>query len=699
MEQPDLRRDPAERRAAAVLPGALAVWPATEIMHLHGFPGSLEMAGAAALSAVAVWGAAGRGMVPPSAPAWTAAAGVLLTAADVLGPFAYWPAVPFTLAWAAFALAASRAARRHEAVVSAREWREARADWLGRSHNWGLGGSHLLAFERTPFGELYTVSTKGTRKRASQLVGHALEEIIAEAEDLAVNRVQVRKHGLAGRLVISVRRTDPYAGNLLHPLVRETAGIELPERRSIRVPVLVGQDPETGEALEIPLWDTVGAKNVSVTGMVGAGKGVLLDDVSEWVTAAPDALQVRINLSGKGYQEIESWGPSCHLTAFGEDQKSRAVAVLKIVSGVIAWRTRAYKRGQYQPSPADPLIVVIVDESDEAARVRAVKEGLDTVATKGREYGVALVHAGQRGTNDYSSSKQRSQDTVRCTGAVNRQGEVRHAAGNQAHAVRDMASYAEGQPGVWTVAAVGRAPRDGRTWVFGETPAAHGAEVERIAQERAFAQPELPAACRKYLGETYETLLSTEVFTRWAQGRDPHEFAPQPGGSPETDQQAPAASGPETETCDGQEAVTAPGSIATAEADPFAGLEMDVPEDMRAAFAALDAKLAGVRETLAETAAMPRPEVPPEVRAAYAAEQWRLIGEEAKIPAEARPRLTEMLAEGTTIGAVAAEFGVTKPVARGWLQKYRNANAAYVDGERRGAKWRLATPPGDGDAQ
>jgi hypothetical protein len=697
MEVPDLRRAPAERAAAAVLPASGLVWTAAEIMHLAGFPGTLHTGLIAGGAWLLAWGAAGRtDRVPPSLPAWTAVTGGWLTAAAALGPLHWWPAPGLTIAWAAIAITASKAARRHDSVTAAREWREARADWLGRSRAWGLGGSHLLEFERTRLGELYTVSTKGTGRRASHFVGHALEEVIAEAEDLAVNRVRVMGHGLAGRIRISVRRADPWAGALLHPLACDEPEVELPAARTIRQPVPVGQDPETGEVLRVLLWDVAGAKNVGITGMAGAGKGVLLDDISEGVTGAPDALQVRINLSDKGYAEIDSWGPSCHLTAFGPDQAARAVAVLEVVAGIIGWRARNYKRGQYKPTPGDPLIVVIRDESDADAAV--VKAGFDTIATKGREYGVAYVHAGQRNTPDYGSAKQRSQDAVRCVGAVNRAGEARHAAGNAASSMPDMASYGEGQPGVWSIAVNGAGQRTGRTWVFSDDPAEHGAEVEAIAQERAFGQPELPAACREYLGEQYEQLLRTEVFARWARARG--------YGDPETDDEMgeacdPAAAVPPLPgPGDGTEAAApAAGRTVLTEEDSLRRWEMDMNDRERDMLDGLAAKLGGARRMITETMARPAPpEASPEALAAHVAERWWQIGEAAEVPADARPRLAEMLGGGTTISTVAKEFAVTKWTARQWLQRLRNERVAYVDGTRATARWRLAPPPGTGDA-
>lgn len=699
MELPDLRRAPAERLAAAVLPASPLIWTAAEIMHWAGRPGVAVTAMAAAALSGVTWGACAR-RGPSSLPAWTAIAGAWVTLADAVGPLHWWPAPYLTIAWAVIAFAASRAAHRHQAVVDAREWREAKADWLGRSHDWGLGGSHLLKFERTRLGELYTVSTKGTRKRASHFIGGHLEEVIAEAEDLAVNRVRVIGHGLAGRIMISVRRLDPWADVLLHPLVCEEPEVELPAARTIMRPIMVGQDPETGDVLEIPLCDLVGAKNVSITGMVGAGKGVLLDDISEGVTAADDALQIRINLSDKGWAEIESWGPSCHLTAFGPDQKKRAADVLKVVAGVIAWRARTYKRGQYKPSRRDPLIAVIVDESDEAAAV--VRAGLDVIATKGREYGVAFVHVGQRGTADYSSAKQRSQDTIRCVGAVNRAGEARHAAGSMAHTIPDMATYGEAQPGVWAISKNGAGQRSGRSWVFSADPAEHAAEVEAIAQERAFAQPELPAACRAFLGETYEELLKTEVFARWARAQgygDPEPEADDGTGEsgdvtavmpPSAPARWPAAADPAEDRT-------------TLTEDPLQRLEMDMNDREREKLDRLAAKLGGARRVITEVRRRPAPpDVPAEALAAQVAEDWRQVGVEAVIPDAARPRLLEMLAAppsaedprgGTTSTAVARAFGVSKWTARTWLEALRGEGVGYVDGVKKAARWRPAAPP------
>jgi len=698
---PLLRRAPAERWAARVLPGGGALLAAAEGLHMAGVHATVPAGGVSALSAAVAWGMAGRGRAPESLPWWIAVEGAWFAAAEALGPLATWHHVPYLAAvQLAVTLAARRAAHRSDSVTAARDWREQRAGWLGRSHEWGLGGTHLIDFEYTRLGELYTVSTKGTGKLAPAYCTPAHEGRIAECEDLLPGRVQIWCRGLlAGRIKISVRRVDPWAEPLLHPLACDEHEVELPEERSILDPAIVGQDPETGAPLEVPLYDEVGGKNVSVTGIKGAGKGVLLDNLCEWVTGCYDAVPVRLNVSVKGYAEAESWGPACHLTAFGPEEANRAVAVLEVLGKVIEWRARNFKRGQYAPSAEHPAFVVFLDESDSAFAVPALRALLNMLATKGREYGIVYIHAGQRNTRDYNDPKAKSQDDVRCTGMVANANESRHAGST---AGPDMATYGEGCPGVWKVEVLGRGVSCGRTWVFHPTPAGHGAEVERIAQERAYSQPELTEDCREYLGKPYAALLADEVFARWAREQDPDAHEPEDdGGGDKPGTEAPEATppGPQQEPDAGTETAAPAGRTAVAERDPFdKWLEMDVADnpDTDARSAAIRARLTAAGQEIGELAARPRPEgVSGEVRDAYVDERWRQV-----IPAGARPRLLEMLeGTGTTSGEVAEEFGINKSRAKTWLVALRREGIAYVDGERRGARTRLlAPPPAGGDA-
>jgi hypothetical protein len=696
---PQLGREPAERLASAVVPASLVTWTAAEILHWAAVPGAVDAGLAAAGAALLAWVAAAYGKVPGAVPAWTAVSGGWLAAAWSLGPLHWWPAPALSIIWAAGTWKAARDARRHEAVTSAREWREAREDWLVRCRAWGLGGSHLLAFERTRLGELYTVSTKGTRRKRSQILASGLAETIAEAEDLDENRVQLVKHGPAGRIRIEVRRADPWAGVLLHPLAVDDHEIRVPERRSILTPAVVGQDPATGEPLTIPLCDENGAKRVSITANSGGGKGVLEDNLLEHVTACDDALAVHLNLSVKGREDEEVWGPACWLTAYGPDQKARAAAVLKVISDVIEWRTVNFRRGRYAPSPEHPAIIIFNDESDSA--LGALREDINTIVTKGRSHGVGWARLGQRNTREYTDPKARSQDNVRCTGLVQNSNEARHAGSG---AGPDMSTYGEGKPGAWKVELLGGPMSLGRTWMFGRTEAAHVAFAEDLARERAFTQPDISGECREYLGSRYEALRATEVFERWARREHGDEFPP-PGGSEEPPAPAPAAAPGEP----GAGTAPAAGAVRTAvaEEDPFdRWLEMNVDEDPDTAvrLASVREKLGAARQALEQAAAPQQaPAVPLEAREAQAAEAWRKVGEQASIPAGVLPRLLEMLAEGTTIRAVAEAFpgetGGKRWPARQWLEKLRGEGAAVVDGDRSNARWRLAAPPPPGDEQ
>ena len=691
-----LRREPAERAVRAVLPACAGVWTAAEIMHVTGIPWLDITLGTTAAAAL------GYGKVRHRAEGRSAeargkartyarhvAAGITVTggwlaAAARLGPLAG-PYCALTLTWAGASLGGWFWLRRHEVVVSAREWRHARAGWLADSHRWGLGGSHLLHHERTRLGERMIANVRGTGKRASQFAHGDVAERIAEERNLPLSRVQVKPHRLAGRIEISIRELDPWADPVLHPVLAENPEITLAVPCTVRKPVEVGQDPETGRVLLLPLWDERGGKNISIVGQKGAGKTVLLNNISERVTAASDALMIRVNLSIKGLAEARRWGPACHLTAFGRQQQSRGLRVLRTVNKIIEWRSQQqYETDVFVPSPGDPEIVLIMDEIDSAAQVPAIRQQLEDIASKGREYGVTLVRAGQRGTAEWTGGGNvRANDDVFCIGMVNRRGEAMHAAGDLGLSMPDMATYGEGHGGVWVIAETGGEQDVGRTFMFKDPP-----DIARLVEARAHHQPDLKPELKAFLGDSYENLLSTDVYARWAHEQDGHApviAAPRPDLAPEV---TPGATEPE------------PGAVATVtgslddydrEAEDF------LDDDMRARLAAMGERNDQTRRTIAETAAMPQPDISHEDQVAHAAARWRQLGEATDIPDDAREALLRLLGAGTTIAEVARTLGVTKWTARTYLERLRTEGLVRMEGERRTARWLLADP-GDGDA-
>lgn len=702
---PALRRKRPERAARAVLPACAGVWTAAEIMHATGVPwvdiglGTIATAGA-------VYGKGAR-----SGAAWLLAAGGWSALAAKLGPLAG-PYLPVTDAWAVLSFCGWRWARSHPAVTEAREKRQAAMDWLGKRDRWGLSRTNLLDWEKTRLGERYVVDTRGSGRRASQVEHSDAAERIAEDELLPASRVRIRRHRLAGRVEISVRRMDPWAKPIPHPALADDPEIDLSGPYSIRKPAVVGQDPETGDPLELLLCGDGGGRNVSVVATIEAGKTVLLSDMSERVTAARDALLFRINLSIKGDSERLMWAPACHLTALGPREKSRALKVLRVVAGIVEYRSQQPRTtADWVPSPEDPHLVLMIDEIDALTEIPACRQALEHLASKGREFGVTIVRAGQRGTAEWTGGGNvRAVDGVFCLGKVNRSMEAMHAAGDLGLRLPDMSEYGDGHAGVWVIAEVGGGWKAGRSFKLSEP-----GDVARIVRERASRQPDLKPELKAFLGDSYENLLSTDVYAKWVRDQlGPAAVVAHP--------RPDAAAGPDgLDPSNPLHALAVAVRDGTVQADDETretlGKALDIHEAQQDTLAAYDREaeeyLASLRDDplrrrwldqgkrndetrriLAESAAVPDPDVTPEQRAAYTAARWQQLGEGTVIPDEARAVLLRLLAAGTTISEAARTLEVSKWTARTYLERLRTEGLVRMEGERRTARWLLAEPGG-----
>src|SRR6266487_2771430 len=147
---------------------------------------------------------------------------------------------------------------------------------------------------------------------------------------------------MAGRMWITIRRADPWAKPIPHPLtVKDSPYAHLvPYPATIREPVNVGIDPETGTPLAIPLWDKKGAKVVLIAGKKDAGKTVLLNNLRAGITACPDAIMLQVNLA-KALQE-EHWSPLAEVTAALADGKARRT--LLFTRDAVRARTRSGRK-------------------------------------------------------------------------------------------------------------------------------------------------------------------------------------------------------------------------------------------------------------------------------------------------------------------------------------------------------------------
>ena len=672
---PELRRKRPERAARAVLPACAGFWTAAEIMHVTGIPW-LDIGLGTAAVAGAAYGKGARG-----GAGWLLAAGAWSALAAKLGPLAG-PYLPVTDAWAVLSVCGWRWARSHPAVVDAREKRQAAMDWLGKRDRWGLSRTNLLDWEPTRLGERYTVDVRGSGRRASQIVHSDVAERIAEERMLPPSRVRLSRHRLAGRVEIAIRELDPWAKPIPHPVLADDPEIDLTGPYSIRQPATVGQDPETGRTMDLLLCGPGGGRNVSVVATIDSGKTVLLSCMSERVTKASDALLFRINLSIKGDTERHLWAPACHLTALGPREKSRALKVLRVIAGIVEWRSQQPRdTANWAPAATDPHLVLIIDEIDALTELPPCRQVLEHLASKGREFGVTIVRAGQRGTAEWTGGGNvRAVDGVFCIGKVNRSMEAMHAAGDLGLSLPNMAEYGEGKPGVWAIAELDGHHQAGRAFNLSDPE-----DVRRLVRERASRQPDLQPELKAFLGDSYENLLSTDVYAKWARDqREPASVV----AHPRPDAPAPAP------------ADTAPAPVATVTALDALDADMEDhlaslgDDPLRSRWAEQGRRNDETRRILAESAAEPLPAIPHEQLVAHAADRWRQLGEGTVIPDEAREILLRLLTAGTTISEAARTLDVSKWTARTYLERLRTEGLVRMEGERRTARWLLAEPGG-----
>ena len=461
-----LAHAPAERVPLPLIP---AIWTAAEIMHAAGVRGFYVGVVSALATAVAGWmgerrskNAEHKRLAGIEVAAVTAAAGTWVTAGAELGPLAG-PDHLLSVLYLAASGGGYWWLRRHDAVRAARARRAEAAAWEARKTAWhrlaaalGLTGSHLLEYEETLLGETMLIDTRSTGKRASQISSRDVAERLGELEMIPIGRIDVTTDRIPGRLRISIRRKDPWATGLTHPAVDPSSPFAkyVPEPFSIRKPLVIGGDPETGDPLRLTLWDEdEGGKVVGIFAKKGSGKTVLLSCITERITACPDAQLIQVNL-GK-HREDRRWAPLAAVNALGRDQGGRARYALQWVVEAIEARSKGGDDARVTPAPATPLLVVKIDEIDQVAGDPVCQRLLDNIASKCRSEGVALIFAGQRATAQWmGGANLRANVDIAILGRFARSGEARKAVGEEVD-LPDMGEYGEGRPGVFLITELG----------------------------------------------------------------------------------------------------------------------------------------------------------------------------------------------------------------------------------------------------
>jgi hypothetical protein len=542
----------------------------------------------------------------------------------------------------------------------------------------GLRGSHLLAYEQTYLGDRRLIDTRGTAKRASSLAVPALAEHIAEIEGLPKGRVGVYPDRLAGRLWIEVRRIDPWRKPVMHPAASGQLDPAapfadyVPGRSTIRDPLAIGIDPETGSPLTVTLYAGGGAKVISITAKKEGGKTTLLDSLKERITACDDAVLVQVNMSKA--LEDRWWAPAAAASALGSDAP-RALMILQFVHDLIIARGQGDRSTRvHQPTPQEPAWVLIIDEVDALIGIPDAKTLLQRIVSKCRSEGVAVILAGQRNTAQWTGGGDvQSQFDIAIWGKFARDSRERgHVAGADAN-LPSMSEYGEGHPGVFGVTDLPPTGEfaKGRTFYWGEDSAG----IRRLIAARAADRPpvRLEHALR-HLQPLWDTITSAAPDDGFERRSPAGPAVPGPRPDPRFDVQIGAA---------GQ---AVPGTAAT-----------------RAKISAAIDSLAGADQVLAGV---------PDVdgarwAAAVAQRQAQALTQnygDVDVPAAAMQVLMRLL--DNPAGTSASEAGEalrqasgtgSKSLAHRYLQALRVAGIARLDGSGRASRFRLATAPAPAD--
>jgi transposase-like protein len=498
---------------------------------------------------------------------------------------------------------------------------------------------------------------------------------------------------------ISIRHRDPWKHAIAHPLLDPDPEITLPVPASIRDPLILGQDPETGRPLSLLAWaEGHGGRNIYTIGKRDSGKTTLLSCIRERLTACGDVLVIDINLSKA--QEDLNWAPACYLTAIGRGEQRKALLILRLVRAVIEERGTLPRDDKvFPPSRRAPAVALLIDEIDELAAIPGARKLLSEITSKGRSESVIVIGAGQRGTAEWmGGSDVRTQLDVICAGKVRRRSEIMHAAGELGMMIPDMATYGEGHAGVWAIVEDGGDYELGRSFDLSELT-----DIRQIAWDRRGSVPDLEPELKARLGDLLTSLREQQVAEYHGD-----DDAPPPDGAagvPATPSSSPLRAlgqlilsgeiGADDETvaqfaaAEEAEQRREAGWLSQVDAE----LEGTVTDEQRDQLRRIDERNAQTRQILNNTQMPDMTGVTPEQLAAFRQARWDQVAASTDIPPEARERLLGLLGgEGTTISRAAEALGVKQWTMRKWLERLRAEGLVHVEGEKRGRRWRLTSP-------
>jgi S-DNA-T family DNA segregation ATPase FtsK/SpoIIIE len=250
--------------------------------------------------------------------------------------------------------------------------------WPQLAENMGLPGSRISSIAADTWGWTgRVILRKGTT------AAHAINQLPAIESGLGIRPGTARAvpdPARADRVILRVIENDPHA---------DPIPWKEPESATITRPVDLGLFEDGASVLADIL-----RRHVLIAGMTGAGKSVIVNVLDAALVKFADAEPWGIDL--KGGMELAPWRANLRHLATTPEQATALLAFAVARLDQRAAQLAAQSLRVHEPTPAEPAIVIVIDEFSELPA--EALELADSIARRGRAPAITLIAATQRPT-------------------------------------------------------------------------------------------------------------------------------------------------------------------------------------------------------------------------------------------------------------------------------------------------------------
>jgi hypothetical protein len=349
-------------------------------------------------------------------------------------------------------------------------------------------GTRVVSRKPTRVGERYRLNITGSGKAVSDFLDKKIKERIAGRLGLPAARVLVEPVAKnAGMIDVSIRRTDPWATELVHP---RAPGYEQ-GRIKVTEPIELGMEPEDGVKLVLELVTKEGAQHIVIIAGTRGGKTTLANSILERLTRpAPNQRDTDVAMIDitKG-KDGRAWAPAVAESYMGPENTEPALACLERHVDLISARARVNRDAVWKvgTAPERRAKAIVLDEAsallahpDQAIAQRA-RQAVSFIMGKGASELVFLIIMSQRGVLAHlGTSDVNANSFVKIMLGVSKRGEMQFVVPDwEVLGMPDMSKYGEGRKGVVLISPVAQAWSAGRTYNLSDLDL-----VRRIAADR-----------------------------------------------------------------------------------------------------------------------------------------------------------------------------------------------------------------------